>query len=58
MKMQIAQGTVCAQCGKAPAYVRWSVNRALKMLRRHILCGEHGKGLMKIRPRVGGGTSA
>ncbi len=53
MKMRIAHGMACAKCGlrQTPAYVRWSVNRVLKMVRRHILCGEHGKGLAKMMPK-------
>lgn len=54
MKMRIAQGVACSKCGKAPAYVRWSVNRILKTIRRHVLCGEHGKGLAKMMPRTPG----
>jgi len=51
MKMRIVQGAVCSRCGNAPAYERWSVNRVLKTVQRHVLCGQHGKGLMKMEPR-------
>ena len=52
MNMRIVHGAVCIKCGNVPAYERWSVNRLLKTIQRYVLCGKHGKGLMRIRPRM------
>lgn len=52
MKMRIVPGAGCVKCGSTPAYERWSVNRVLKSIRRHVLCGRHGKGLIKMRPKT------
>lgn len=50
MKMRIVQGAICSECGKAPAFERWSVNHILKTVQRHVLCGLHGKGLARTKP--------
>lgn len=50
MKMRIVQGATCSECGKAPASERWSINRTMKTVQRHVLCGLHGKGLAKMKP--------
>ncbi len=54
MKMRIVRDAVCARCGAAPAFERWSVSRVLKSVKRWVLCGRHGKGLAKMRPRTPG----
>ncbi|KKL54480.1 hypothetical protein LCGC14_2265010 [marine sediment metagenome] len=51
MKMRIVPGAWCSECYATPAYERWSIDRVLKTIRRHVLCGHHGKGLLKMKPR-------
>ncbi len=50
MKMRTVPGATCSECGKVPAFERWSVNRVLKTIQRYVLCGHHGKGLAKMKP--------
>lgn len=52
MKMRIVLGAACTECGKLPAYERWSIDRELKTIERHIFCGQHGKGLAKMKPKT------